>query len=115
MFRVVPIESDDFTHMLTGTPDNDDPLEGSIEKWSTIVFFQLARPGATISDGGWTTCPLCTLYYRYPERCHGCPIHDAGYPLCEDTPYTDYSIDPSLTNAYAELNFLKEVKDENTR
>lgn len=112
MFTIVPTESSDFTHKLIGRPDSEDPTEGSVEKWATVVLFLMHHPGAIVDDGGWTTCPLCALYYDCKDECDGCPIADEGYGLCEGTPYTDYIVDWSPASAQAELNFLHEVQND---
>lgn len=54
-------------------------LEGSIEKWATIV----AGAGA---DGGTSNCALCKMFYHI--NCFDCPVAKrSGREFCYGTPY----------------------------
>ena len=60
-------------------------------KWETIR--ETSIRGNLIADGGVNTCGLCTLYfYGHSEECELCPITEAGYPGCSNTPYEEYQL-----------------------
>ncbi len=72
-------------------------LKGSVRKWEKIVE-------GTGSDEGWTNCPLCAKFIN--EDCNGCPVKDAGFDGCTDSPYDEYVADETMENAVNERDFL---------
>ena len=84
-------------------------LEGSIIKWEGIV-------AGTRKDHGADDCPLCLLYMRSTTpsnlECVGCPVRaHTGNRHCRQTPYMEYTDNPSKENAVAELEFLRSLRD----
>ena len=75
----------------TYEPQDIVAIRDSIEKWETNVG--LKRYSAM--SIGVDTCPLCKLYYN-SNKCIGCPIaEESKSTCCEDTPYTERSINSS--------------------
>ncbi len=59
-------------------------LEGSIKKWEGIV-------AGTKADLGPEDCPLCQVYRRGGNGCHGCPVMaKTGLPACRASPWEDW-------------------------
>lgn len=94
---------------LAGSLTEREALELSIQKWEIIV--DRLREGLAIEgDGGYATCACCHKYCGNKKACHGCPImKQTGQPYCVGSPYLQFSDEPTLKNAYAELNFLRSL------
>lgn len=92
--------------------DNLGAMNASIAKWQAIVNWHALDADNPRPDGvGWVSCALCQLYL-HGAACADCPVYDhTGYPYCQQTPFEAYSDDPSLENAQAELDFLKQVAE----
>ena len=59
-------------------------LQGSIAKWQAIV-------DGTGTDEGTDNCPLChEFYYKGAWGCSGCPVEEAGFLMCQESPYSDW-------------------------
>ncbi len=85
-------------------------IDGSIEKWRNIVFYDGV-------DLGTYNCPLCRTYHEdYSESdkytCTGCPIREyTELAFCSGTPYEFYN-DRDVTKVTANfmLSFLYSVR-----
>jgi len=84
----------------------------TLAKWETIR--EACLRGNLIADGGVKTCGLCALYYYgHTTECELCPIAEAGFPGCIDTPYEEYrqalkigDLAAALRAAEREIRFL---------
>lgn len=91
-------------------------LEASITEWERKRIAQY--PGGVNSN----YCPLCDLYGN--DGCLGCPIYDAGFEGCKDTPWfmtriklSNWGLEPNNPTFYqewkdaaqAEIDFLKSL------
>ena len=89
----------------------------SIKKWEFLL--RMCEQGKLIEDGGVKTCGLCAKYfYGHADECEECPIKEAGFPGCSDTPYKEYLVAVKNGNlelakqaALDEVIFLRRVQD----
>jgi hypothetical protein len=78
-------------------------LNGSIAKWEAIV-------AGTGVDNGPSNCPLCHMFWRFPNCCKGCPVSEkTGFTGCVNTPYDRYCDDHTIAAAVDELEFLRSL------
>ena len=98
--------------MLARLKKGEDPLELSIEKWQDIV-------DGKGEDLQYANCALCeadeqALAKTNDEKeCEGCIVcKKTGSPNCWATPYLDYYMNPTKSNAKKEVKFLKSLRKE---
>lgn len=78
----------------------------SIGKWIALERFHSKRKEEEIYVGNieGQSCALCQ---KYPNSCIDCPVAEKiGQSSCFNTPYYDYSSEPTHAHAVAELKFL---------
>jgi len=87
----------------------EEAWEITLAKWEFLAE-------TPVQDCGPETCGLCMLYFY--DFCKGCPIEEAGFPSCSETPYVTYdyarwsgTADPKPI-AQRELEFLKGIKEK---
>ncbi len=72
-------------------------LKGSIRKWEKIVN----GTGVDLAD---KNCPLCSLFFRFPEGCSGCPVVErTGFNLCSLTPYDKWLVHHEIRHNGSEV------------
>ena len=67
-------------------PDTLEALRESIAKWDQIA-------AGKERSAGMDNCPLCekfALHVSRFNRCRGCPVANAGHPVCKGSPYDDF-------------------------
>ena len=101
-------------------------LDMAIEKWEFVLGLLVdshlvdSHPNEPPSDGGVTSCPLCSKFY-FKHHCAGCPVHEyTGQPQCCDTPYSEWlwvdqrrfkdNVTMGRVIAAKEIEFLKDVR-----
>ena len=94
MFKIIETHSDPgLVLKYTGEKilNNTQAWHVTLAKWETRC--EVCNQGYRIADGGVNTCGLCALYYfGHSEECELCPITEAGYPGCSNTPYEEYQL-----------------------
>lgn len=111
MFEVKQSPTCEFSHVLAGVSDEEDPLDGSIDKWRTLVRFLIEHPDVEVEDGGRLTCPLCELYWHY--GCMGCIVGEHSEDSqCRGTPYDEWGKYGDLQSAEGMLEFLIGLKED---
>ena len=92
MFKIIKTDRDPGLILeYTGEKivNNTQAWQVAYTKWDTIR--EACLRGNLIADGGVKTCGLCALYYYgHSTECELCPITEAGYPGCSNTPYEEY-------------------------
>jgi hypothetical protein len=87
--------------MLQRLKDGESPLEVSIQKWQDIV------DGTGINESS-DNCALCETT---DTTCDNCLIQIKTGISCRKTPYSLYCKRPTKSNAQAELDFLKSLRE----
>lgn len=110
-FRIRESDDPDYDYILRGTSDEEDPLDGGVDKWRTLAEFLAENPDAMVDDGGIRTCPLCTRYWY--SGCVGCVVAGlSGEPFCKNTPYEDWEDCGGLWSAKEMLELLLGLKED---
>ena len=108
--------------MIVRLEEGEDPLELAIEKWTDIVVNLDIIEGFgnydRMLETGAANCALCRVF----DHCDGCPVYEAGYKMCADTPFSMFSVafasgdlGAMLIHAKNELSFLKGLRKKNVQ
>lgn len=98
-------------HLGSFYEDVKKALEHSIEKHRFI----LENIESVVSDGGWTTCNLCFLFWEL-DNCDKCPVRKkTGQRNCEGSPYVKleellHEVNPPGERTEEELEKLREAE-----
>lgn len=82
------------------TPEALTALKASIEHWEDNVACAKQEEALSIGARSCALCRLFHYFYQANTGCKGCPIADAGHPLCDGSPY-DFFEDGRYTDACA--------------